>query len=90
MSKRFALLYNDGSFNVCDDSRDIESSPKWLGYQHADEAVKFVEVEIKVIRVINDKNPRFQVATEHSANCPTCGTEVYIEMPLPPKPEGGK
>lgn len=81
MSKRYAIMYHDGSFNISKSGLDLIDAPKWLGYEHADEHDKLVEVEIKVTKIINERNPGFQVATEHSANCPTCGTEVFVEVP---------
>lgn len=83
MSKRYAVLYSDGSFSVTNDGRGLDAAPTWLGYQHSDENAKFVEVEIKVTKIIHDSNPRFTVATEHSATCKTCGTEVFFEPPPP-------
>ena len=80
MSKRYAILYETGDFNVHPDGHDEITARKWLRYDETgDEDDKLVEVEIKVIRIIHDKNPRFQIATEHSATCPTCGTEVFME-----------
>ena len=79
MSKRYATLYSDGSFSVCKEGLDLVSAPKWLGYEHSDETDKLVEVEVKITKIIHDKNPRFQIVEERSVTCPCCQTEVFIE-----------
>jgi hypothetical protein len=80
-TKRFAILYSDGGFNVLNQGHDLISAQKEGMWSHSDEDTKLVEVDIKVTKIFHEKNPRFQVATEHSANCPCCGTEVFIEVP---------
>lgn len=79
MSKRYAALYSDGSFNVSSDGCDLIEAQKRIAYNTSDEDTKLVEVEIKVTKIIHETNPSFQSVTESSVQCPCCGTEVFIE-----------
>lgn len=85
MSKRYAILYDDGSFNVSSEPDDIEQAKKRLNLNEQDDGIKFVQVEIRILQTFFTKIP--QIVHEHSAICPTCNTEVFIETN---QSEGGK
>jgi hypothetical protein len=79
MSKRYAILYSDGSFNVSNDGEDLISARKRLG--NCDEEDELVQVEIKVIQTFG--KPNLQIAGELSAVCDTCHSTVYFETNKP-------
>lgn len=80
MSKRYARLYPDGSMSVCPDDKDLAQATKELSGSCDDEDTDLVQVEIRVVQMFG--KPKMQIVTEHSALCPMCNTEVFIEVPV--------
>lgn len=78
-SRRFAALYPDGSLGVEPHGVDLEKARKRLMIGSDDDDTELVEVEVRVVQ--SHSKPKLQTATEHSASCPTCHTEVFIEVP---------
>lgn len=78
-NRRFAALYPDGSLGVEPAGVDLEKARKRLMINSDDDDTELVEVEIRV--VLSHSKPKLQRVTEHSATCPTCNTEVFIEVP---------
>ena len=83
MTKRYAVLYSDGSFNVSSEKHDLLQAEKFLAFTKADEDSKFVEVEIKVVKVIKGDN-KLRVIKPNSVLCSCCGTvnEVPEEVDM--------
>jgi hypothetical protein len=79
MSRRYARLYSDGSLGVCPDGRDLVQAREELSGSTDDADTELVEVEMRIVQTFG--KPKLQIVREHSAQCPTCGTEVYIEVP---------
>jgi hypothetical protein len=52
-----------------------------LSGSNDDDDTELVQVELKVIQIFG--KPKMQLVTEHSAICPTCNTEVFVEVPVP-------
>ena len=77
MSKRYAILYSDGSFNVSNEGADLIEARKRLCF-NPEEEDELVQVEIKVIRTFS--KPKLQIAKELSAICDTCHSTVYFEQ----------
>jgi len=73
MTKRYAVLYSDGSFNVGTEKDDLTEAKRMLGFSKSDENSKFVEVEIKVTKVIDADN-KLKIARSNSVICSCCGT----------------
>lgn len=81
MSKRYARLYQDGSLSVCPEGHDLKRATAELSGSNDDDDTELVQVELKVIQIFG--MPKMQLITEHSAICPTCHTEVFVEVPVP-------
>lgn len=77
MSKRYAILFSDGSFSVSDEGDDLDKAKKRLGCLDEGES-EYVQVEIKVIQTFG--NPKLQTVKELSAICDTCNSTVYFEQ----------
>lgn len=83
MTKRYAVLYSDGSFNVSSEKHDLVEAKKYLSFTKSDEDSKFVEVEIKVTKVV-EANNKLRVVKANSVLCSCCGTvnEVPEEIDM--------
>jgi hypothetical protein len=79
MSRRFAALYLDGSLGVEVEGVDLISARKRLLGSSDDDTTEIVEIELKVVK--SHGTPKLQKVTEHSAICPMCKTEVFIDVP---------
>jgi len=77
MSRRFGILFSDGDLCVCREGHGIDHATKQM--VHADDDAVLVEVELRIVKKYG--NPHLQAVTDHSAICPTCHTEVFIEIP---------
>lgn len=77
MSVRYAILYDDGSFNVSNEGEDLIQARKRLCL-NPEENDELVQVEIKVIQTFG--RTKLQVAKELSAICDTCHSTVYFEQ----------
>lgn len=78
-SRRFAALYEDGSLGVEPHGVDLEKARRRLMLSSDDDTTELVEVEVRVIQ--SHSKPKLQAVTKHSAFCPTCHTEVFVEVP---------
>jgi len=77
MSTRFATLFSDGSLTVFAEGRGLDYARDQM--KHNDEDAELVEVEFRV--TASHGLPNLRIVYEHSAICPTCHTEVFIEVP---------
>lgn len=77
MSKRFAILYSDGSFNVDSDSDNMLRSKKRFDWDGCDPDCQLVQVDIKVVKMYGPRAVPLPI--QHCVSCPTCGTEVSLD-----------
>lgn len=85
MSRRFGMLYSDGSMNICPDGADLVKARKELEGSSDDGDTELIEIEVKVMQTFGPKEAR---VIERSVPCPCCGTEVSIEDPSPESKDG--
>ncbi|WP_020471535.1 hypothetical protein [Zavarzinella formosa] len=76
MTKRYGMLYGDGSMNICPDGQDLARARKELEASQDDGDTELVEVELKITQMFGPKQVR--QALEHSVTCPVCNTEVPV------------
>ena len=75
MSKRYGMLYGDGSMNLCPDGQDLDRARREMAASICDGDTQLIEVEIQIIHFYGLKEvPRH----EHSITCPTCHEEIPI------------
>ena len=77
MSKRYAVLYSDGSFSVSSGETDLIESKKSLCFVKSDEDTKFVEVEIRVTNVIEADN-KLKLVGAQTVTCSCCGEIIDV------------
>jgi len=77
MSRRFARLYDDGSFNVDSGAVNLEDARRRLGDSDDDDETEIVEVEITVIAHHGKK--RLKVVKDDCIECPTCKEQIPLE-----------
>ena len=77
MSKRYALIYTDGSMNVhADNSVTLTEARRMLGLSGDDPDTELVEIEVKVLQRFGPKE--VEKMPEHSVACPVCKTEEEV------------
>jgi hypothetical protein len=77
MSKRFALLYGDGSFGVLIPDKGLDDARRELGFNGSDPDIEIVEVEIKVIA--SHGQPNLKVIHGKCVTCPTCQEVIDLD-----------
>jgi hypothetical protein len=77
MTKRFALLYADGSISVLNADKDLEQARKEFLASSDDDDTRIVEVDIKI--VASHGTPKLQIIKAKCVTCPTCQDTIYFD-----------
>lgn len=75
MSRRFGMLYADGSMNLCPESQDLLRARKELESSSDDGDTQLIEVEVKVVQMFGPKEAK---VLEHYVTCPTCQENIRL------------
>jgi hypothetical protein len=77
MTRRFALLYSDGSLNVSSGGEDLENSRNKLMHSYDDPDTELVEVDIKIM--VSHGTPKLKLVKTSCVVCPMCSEEIYFD-----------